>query len=160
MALEFAIGTGRIALPLAEAHLACCHHAPMETASPQALKDFYRRYNRACNEHRFADLGAFVADEVQVDGERRGLRGYISSLEAVVSAFPDYRWDLQHLLVDGHQIAAHFIDTGTHLGRFLDIPATGRTVTTQEFAIYRVQAGKIAEVWGTADDLRLVEQLR
>jgi predicted ester cyclase len=132
----------------------------MEIASPQALKDFYRRYNRACNEHRFADLGAFVAHDVQVDGQPRGLRGYIAALEAVVRGFPDYRWDLQHLLVDGREIAAHFIDTGTHLGPFLGIPATGRTVTAQEFAIYRVEADRIAEVWGTADNLRLVEQLR
>jgi predicted ester cyclase len=138
----------------------CVTMPPMDAASPGALKDFYRRYNRACNEHRFAELEAFVADEVQVDGERRGLPGYIAALEAVGRAFPDYRWDLQHLLVDGPHIAAHFIDTGTHLGSFLDIPATGRTVTVQEFAIYRVEANKIVEVWGTADNLRLVEQLR
>jgi predicted ester cyclase len=137
-----------------------CHHAPMEPTSPQALKDFYRRYNQACNEHRFADLGEFVADEVQADGRRDGLSGYIASLEEWVRGFPDYRWDIQQLLVDGNHIAARFIDTGTHLGRFLDIPATGRTVTTLEFAFYRVEDGKIAEVWGTADNLGLVEQLR
>jgi predicted ester cyclase len=133
---------------------------PMDTASPVALKDFYRRYNQACNEHRFAELEEFVADDVLVDGEPRGLPGYIAALEAVGRAFPDYRWDLQHLLVDESQIAAHFIDTGTHLGRFLDIPATGRSVRVQEFAIYRVEGNKIAEVWGTADNLRLAEQLR
>jgi predicted ester cyclase len=132
----------------------------MEIASPQALKDFYRRYNQACNEHRFADLGEFVADDVRVDGEPRGLSVYIASLEGWVRGFPDYRWELQHLLVDGSHIAGHFIDTGTHLGRFLDIPATGRKVTTQEFAFYRVENGKIAEVWGTADNLGLVDQLR
>jgi steroid delta-isomerase-like uncharacterized protein len=132
----------------------------MDAASPGALKDFYRRYNRACNDHRLAELEAFVADDVQVDGKRRGLRGYIAALEGWVRAFPDHRWDLQHLLVDGSRIAAHFTNTGTHLGRFLDIPATGRTVTVQEFAVYRVEANKIAEVWGTVDNLRLIEQLR
>jgi predicted ester cyclase len=146
--------------PVAAPAAAGCHHASMEAASPLALKDFYRRYNQACNEHRFADLQLFVAEDVQVEGRRQGLRGYIAGLEEVVSAFPDYRWELQHLLVEGSHIAAHFTDTGTHLGTFRDIPATGRTVTTQEFAIYRVEAGKIAEVWGTADNLRLVEQLR
>jgi len=37
-------------------------------------------------------------------------------LEAVVRAFPDHRWDLRHLLVDGDVVAAHFVDTGTHRG--------------------------------------------
>jgi hypothetical protein len=39
------------------------------------------------------------------------------------------------------------------------VPATGRAVSTQEFAIYRFQAGRIAEVWVTADNLRLLDQL-
>jgi predicted ester cyclase len=120
----------------------------------------YRRYNATCNEHRFADLGEFVADDVVVNGEPRGLAGYVAGLEAVVRAFPDYRWDLQDLLVDGDVVAAHFVDTGTHRGEWLGVPPTGRTVTTQEFAVYRWAGGRIAEVWVTADDLRALDQLR
>jgi predicted ester cyclase len=84
----------------------------------------------------------------------------MGSLEAVVQAFPDHRWDLRHLLVDPPWVAGHFINTGTHGGTFLGVPASSRAVTTQEFAVYRSDAGLIVEVWGTADDLRLLEQLR
>jgi predicted ester cyclase len=41
-------------------------------------------------------------------------------------------------------VAAHFVDTGTHLGTFLDVPATGRAVTTQELAVDLVADGRIA----------------
>jgi hypothetical protein len=44
-----------------------------------------------------------------------------------------------------------------------DLPrraATGRSVATQEFAVYRVAAGKITQVWVTADNLGLLAQLR
>jgi predicted ester cyclase len=126
----------------------------------EPLESFYRRYNEACNAHEFSRLGEFVAADVQVDGEPRGVDGYIAGLEAVVAAFPDYRWDIQHLLIEGSWLSAHFIDTGTHDGIFMGVPATGRVVTTQEFAIYRIDAERIVEVWGTADDLRLLEQLR
>ena len=128
--------------------------------SPDALERFYRRYNQACNDHRFSDLTEFVAEQVLVDGEPRSRLDYMRALEAVVAAFPDSRWDLRHLMTDGDWIAARFIDTGTHGGTFLGVPATGRAVTAQEFAFYRVEAGRIAEVWGTADDLHLLEQLR
>jgi predicted ester cyclase len=101
-----------------------------------------------------------VAEDVEVNGRPRGLEGYVAGLEAVVEAFPDYRWDLQHLLIDGSWLSAHFIDTGTHKGTFLGVTATGRFVTTQEFAVYRIDGDRIVEVWGTADDLRLLEQLR
>jgi predicted ester cyclase len=124
------------------------------------LTAFYRRYNACCNAHDFGRLHEFVEPEVTVDGERRRLDDYAGALLAVVDAFPDYRWDLRHLLVDGEWIAAHFVDTGTHRGTFLGVPATGRAVTAQEFAFYRVPAGRIAEVWGTADDLRILEQIR
>jgi steroid delta-isomerase-like uncharacterized protein len=131
-----------------------------ETVTRQELEAFYRRYNRLCNEHRFDELGAFVADDVEVDGRARGLDSYRRGLEAVVRAFPDYRWDLRHLLVDGSFVAAHFVDTGTHEGTFLGVPPTGRPVATQEFAVYRVVAGRIAQVWVTADNLEILRQLR
>jgi predicted ester cyclase len=53
-----------------------------------------------------------------------------------------------------------FLDTGTHRGAAFGVPGTGRAVRTQEFAFYRIAGGKIAEVWGTADDLDLLRQLR
>jgi predicted ester cyclase len=73
---------------------------------------------------------------------------------------PDYRWDLRHLFIDAGWSSAHFWDTGTRRGTFLGVPATGRSAGIQEFSIYRLEAGKIAEVWVTADNHRLLEQLR
>lgn len=123
------------------------------------LESFYRRYLQRCNDHQLDQLGEFVAHDVVVNGELQGLQGYVEGLDAVVRAFPDYHWDLRHLLVDGSWLAAHFTDTGTHLGTFLDVPPTGRVVSLQEFAVYRVQGGKIVEVWVTADNLDLLRQL-
>jgi len=117
------------------------------------LESFYRRYLERCNDHHFDRLGEFVADDVEVNGELQGLPGYIAGLQAAVCAFPDYRWDLRHLLVDGDWLAAHFIDTGTHTGTFLGVPATGRIVSSQEFAVYRVVADKIVEVRVSADNM-------
>jgi aspartyl-tRNA synthetase len=108
------------------------------------LAAFYRRYNACCNEHRFDDLAEFVARDVAVNGTDRGLDAYAEELRVVVRAFPDYRWDLRHLVVDPPWIAAHFTDTGTHRGPFLGVPATGHSVSVQEFACYRVDAGPAA----------------
>lgn len=124
------------------------------------LEAFYLRYNRCCNEHAFGRLEEFVANDVEINGEPQGLQGYVDGLEEVVRAFPDYHWELRHLLIDGSWIAAHFIDHGTHAGAFRGLPATGRVVTTQEFAFYRIAAGKIAEVWGDLRTAELVAGLR
>jgi predicted ester cyclase len=123
------------------------------------LDTWYRQYNELCNQHRFGELVDYVHSDVRVNGEVQGLADYVAGLEAVVTAFPDYRWELQHLLVDGGWIAAHFLDSGRHSGPFLGVAATGREVRTQEFSFYRVADGLIVEVWVTADNLSVLEQI-
>lgn len=115
----------------------CQAYGVLETTDARDLAVLYRQYNAVCNAHQFDQLGKFIAQDVQVNGEHQGLTGYVRGLAEVVRAFPNYRWDLKHLLVDGDWVAAHFFDTGTHLGTFLGTPTTGRAVSTQEFAIYR-----------------------
>jgi predicted ester cyclase len=110
------------------------------------LLAFYGRYLQRCNEHRFDELGEFVADDV--NGPTEGLGRYIAGLHAVVDAFPDYQWELQHLLVDDQWLAARLCGTGTHTGPFRGIAATGRVIRTQELVIYRTVDGKIVECWG------------
>jgi predicted ester cyclase len=124
------------------------------------LAAFYRRYNACCNEHRIEGLPEFVARDVVINGTEHGLDAYADGQRTVVDAFPDYHWDLRHLLVDPPWIAAHLTDTGTHRGPFHGVQPTGRSVTIEEFAFYRVDAGRIAEVWGMAFHLQLLEQLR
>jgi predicted ester cyclase len=99
------------------------------------MSAFYRRYLMRCNEHRFGELGEFVADGVNGPGEGLGL--YIAGLRAVAEAFTDYHW-----------LAARLYGTGTHTGTFRGIAATGRQIRTQELVIYRVADGKIVESWG------------
>lgn len=130
-------------------------------AADSDLAAWCRRYLSRCNEHRFGALAEFVASDVRVnDGEQQDLGTYVQGLRQVVQAFPDYHWDLQHLIVENGLIFAHFIDTGTHGGEFLGVPATGRRVSTRECAVYRVANGKIAEVWVAADNLHLLQQLQ
>jgi aspartyl-tRNA synthetase len=124
------------------------------------LAAFYRRYNACCNEHAYDDLRAFVARNVAINGVQRGLDAYVEGQRSVVRAFPDYRWELRHLIVDAPWIAAHLTDTGTHLADFFGVQATGRSVAIQEFAFYRIDAGQIAEVWGMNFHENLLEQIR
>lgn len=108
---------------------------------------FYRRYLQRCNEHRFDELGEFVDENVEVNGAPQGLRSYAEGLGSVVEAWPDYNWDLQHLMVDGCWLSARLVDTGT-------TPA-GRSIRLPEFAMYRLADGRIVEVWGDLDRSRL-----
>jgi predicted ester cyclase len=108
----------------------------------------YERYLSRCNEHRFDELGEFVWDQVGGSGAVDGLAGYIDRLKVVCAAFPDYRWELQQLVVEENTIAARLIAQGTHTGPFGGIAPTGRRVSTQELVMYRFADGKIVQCWG------------
>jgi steroid delta-isomerase-like uncharacterized protein len=110
--------------------------------------DFYERYIETCNRRQWHDLGTFVAESVQVIGKVRPLEDYVDGLQAVVEAFPDFHWTVEELLVDGDRLAARLTNTGTHRGTFLDVPATGRRISTTELAMYHLTDGKITACWG------------
>lgn len=106
----------------------------------------YQRYLERCNQHRFDELGEFVAENVIGSTER--LANYISGCLEVVVAFPDYRWNVQHIVVDGPWLAARLWGLGTHTGTFRGVLPTGRKIQVQELVQYRFADGKIAECWG------------
>jgi predicted ester cyclase len=108
----------------------------------------YERYLSRCNEHRFDELGEFVSEQVTGSGPVDGRAGYIEGVKAVCTAFPDYHWDLQELVVEDGTIAARLIGQGTHTGAFSGIAPTGRRIRTQELVIYRIADGKIDRCWG------------
>jgi predicted ester cyclase len=124
------------------------------------LAAFYRRYNACCNEHRVEDLRDFVARDVVINGADRGLEAYIDGQRTVVHAFPDFRWELRHLVVDAPWIAAHLTDAGTHREPFFGVGPTDRSISIEEFAFYRIDASQIAEVWGMDFHVNLLEQIR
>jgi predicted ester cyclase len=108
----------------------------------------YGRYLACCNERRFEDLAEFVAEQVSGSGPEDGLVAYIERVKAVVTGFPDYRWELQDLIVEDTTIAARLTGRGTHTGVFDGVAPTGRQITIQELVIYRFANGKIIQCWG------------
>jgi predicted ester cyclase len=74
-------------------------------------------------------------------------------------AFPDASVQVEQILSEGDLVAVHLRGRGTHLGIFQGCPATGGTWAAAGTAIYRVDAGRIAEAWINWDWLTVMEQL-
>ena len=83
-----------------------------------------------------------------------------SQFAPLISGFPDWNWEIRHIVVDSDYIAVHFTVTGTHRGAFQGIEATGRRVTISEFTFYHLEDDKFAEVWDLADMDALMRQIR
>jgi len=88
---------------------------------------------------------------------RNGVKQFFGMMEA---AFPDLRFNVQHLLAEGDLVVAHSAVTGTHTGSdFMGIPASGKPVAVSVIDLVRFRDGVGVEHWGVADMATMLQQL-
>jgi predicted ester cyclase len=123
------------------------------------LREWYADYLDACNRHDLVAMRGLISPDVRRAHLASGADAWIADMDALFSAFPDFRWKIVSVLVEGDRLAAHLRAGGTHRGAFRGIAPTARHVNVAEFAMYRIAAGRIVEYAGTADGADLLAQL-
>lgn len=88
-----------------------------------------------------------------------GMSTLAAAYPLLAKAFPDIRVELQQQLVDGEQVASHWILKGTHTGEFFGIPATGKPVRYQNIGIARVVDGRIVQYNAESGWLTVLRQI-
>ena len=74
-------------------------------------------------------------------------------------AFPDFRPEIHWQTVDGAVVTTYKTYHGTHLGDFLGIAPTGKTIHFETVDAMRVRDGKITDHWGVANLYSVLQQL-
>jgi steroid delta-isomerase-like uncharacterized protein len=86
--------------------------------------------------------------------------GLVDRGSAVMAeAFPDLRMTEADSVREDDKVAFRWLLSGTHLGRFMGVVATGRRVEAMGIDIVRVADGEIAEHWGEFDVIGLLRQI-
>jgi predicted ester cyclase len=91
--------------------------------------------------------------------DQRGPEGTKEVASAVIGAFPDRRITHEDIIAEGDKVLIRWSLSGTHQGELMGIPATGRRVTVTGFDLFRIEGGKIVEMWQEADQLGMMQQL-
>ncbi|WP_321943836.1 ester cyclase [Paraburkholderia tropica] len=131
---------------------------------PQSPRTVIERYYDEVWEKRRPDEipSLFAAGYVNHAGARgtlSGPEGIRTNYQSLVSAFPDVRFMLDDLLVDGAKVVVRYTMYGTHLGQFQEFAPSGRQVVVPGIGIYMVKDGQIQESWVVRDSLLLIRQL-
>jgi predicted ester cyclase len=122
--------------------------------SAHAHKELVRRLVEKGVRERDLD----VLDEVAAGELAQAARRWVSPFQ---SAFPDFEMEIVELIAEGETVVAHFRCSGTHLGEWLGVPATGRRFeNVDEIYIFRVQGGRLISAFGVEDNLSRLRQLR
>lgn len=124
------------------------------------MREWFADYLEACNRHDLPAIRSFIDPAVRRAHRPGGADAWISDLDELFHAFPDWRWKRIQLVIEDDRIAAHLRGSGTHSGEFRGIPPTRRHANIAEFGMYRVVAGRIAEFSGANADVELIAQLR
>lgn len=94
------------------------------------------------------------------------LWGVVTGREAVTEAFAKlqesfsgFSLEAQEVLVEDPYVVVRYTLSGTHMGEFEDMPATGNDVEATGIAVYRLHCGMIGEAWTHFDHLGLMAQI-
>jgi predicted ester cyclase len=93
-------------------------------------------------------------------GPERGPASMLAWRDRLRDAFADVQLEPRALVAgnDGH-VAARLRFRGLHVAPYAAIEPSGRTVEVDEFHIWRLVDGRLAEHWGLRDELAVLRQM-
>ena len=131
--------------------------------STDANKDIVLRYQAIYNSNNLDALREVVAEDFltprMMPGMPHGLEGARRIHQATLLGMPDWHTEIEDLIAEGDKVVARITMTGTHIGDFFGIPATGKKISFSGIYIVRIANGKIVEHWGEEDSVGLLQQL-
>lgn len=90
-------------------------------------------------------------------GDVHGPDGFIGiMLRNVRQGFPDARVELAAVIEEGDMVSFRLEGSGTHLGPFLGLDPTGKTIRIRGIHHVRVRDGRIVEHWQGPDILAML----
>lgn len=100
-----------------------------------------------------------MVDHQALPGAPAGTDGVRYTISGLRKGFPDVKVTIEEMSAHGDFVVVHNTWSGTHLGDFLGIAPTGRSVRFSGVVVWRLQDGLIAERWGIGVESTLVAEL-
>jgi steroid delta-isomerase-like uncharacterized protein len=133
-------------------------------ATPEETVRLVRDLLEAWNAHDIERIKTFYAPEYEgVDvgqaGPQRGAQSVSRNVERYLRAFPDLRFVEEDIVAQDDRAVLVWTAYGTHQGRLMNIPPTGRNVAVRGASVLTVENGKVVRglyVWDVAGLLRSI----
>jgi steroid delta-isomerase-like uncharacterized protein len=135
------------------------------TTQLEANKELVRQFSDALNA---ADWDAL--DELMTEDFRRHSQAtpemqvnsradFYQLQQSYLESFPDQRVTNEMMVAEGDKVAGYATYSATNTGPVGETPATGKAGEVKFLAIFRIEEGKIAELWVEWDNLAMLTQL-
>jgi steroid delta-isomerase-like uncharacterized protein len=114
------------------------------------------------NQNDAALAEVFAADEMHhwgVGDMTVGPEEFLARIATFRAAFPDFQIHVEKTVKEADHVVSYYRATGTHQGEWLGVQPTGNAIEYNGVNIFRIACGKIAESWGVANHLGLIQQI-
>jgi steroid delta-isomerase-like uncharacterized protein len=136
---------------------------PPPDATLEANKELFRQYVEAYNSNdtdRLDELmTADFARHSDAATEVHSLEEFKADVRQGYEAFPDGHMEVHMLVAEGDKVAGYMTWTGTQEGAWGPFPATSAKAEMKFIYLFRVEEGKLAEMWVEWDNIGFLTQL-
>lgn len=143
----------------------CAGCEPRQDSTIEANKSLVQQFTEISNAAEWEQLGEIVAPDFRRHSAAtagppvRSLEDFIALQKSFLITFPDQRVRLDAVIAEGDYVAVRATYTGTQTGPMGELPATGKPVNGPFIAFFRIESGKIAELWVEWDNVAMLSQL-
>jgi steroid delta-isomerase-like uncharacterized protein len=101
----------------------------------------------------------YVADYRPYGPLRHGPDAVREMVERTWATFPDYHEELLSMVAEDWRVAVHLRTSGTHLGAWGPLPATGKRLEFEEMIVLEFdESGRVVHQRGLVDNLNALRQ--
>ncbi|WP_431682612.1 ester cyclase [Kitasatospora sp. KL5] len=148
--------------------VALCQEPPTFTnldlvRDEQLLKDAARRLLMEPAAGDMSAIDELVAPNYRdhdpsMDADTVGPAAVKEMIEGYRRAF-DFTFDIQSQIAEGDQVVTRWMWRGTHIGEYMGMPASNKTVEAAGMTIWRFEDGKAVEGWWSWDAVAMMRQM-
>ncbi|MEV4612896.1 ester cyclase [Kitasatospora sp. NPDC049258] len=93
-----------------------------------------------------------------MDGETVGPAAVKQMIEGYRKAF-DFTFDIHSQTAEGDMVACRWTWRGTHIGEYMGMPATHKSIESDGMTMFRFEDGMVKEGWWSWDSVAMMQQM-
>lgn len=114
-------------------------------------KSVVQRYFEAFNAGDFQILESLTSPE---------MFQYVKDIHAwVVATFANHQLQITQIIAEGNEVAVRVDSSGRHIGEWFEISPTGKSWNNYGVLFFRLQMGKIIDIWMLFDIPNHIKEL-
>lgn len=129
----------------------------------EMLRTKIKRAYETFNSYDYSNLGDFIdvnfIEHSPDPGQKQGLDGLKDAMMNLHKAYPDYKFTIDDIIVNGDKASVLFTFEGTNSGDMMGMKATNKQVNIQGIDYLYFKDGKCIEHWGYLDFPKMMQQL-